>query len=111
LHVDPSIERVTKHKPVQTVMERYIQLQCLDCIETIFPYELERDVENYLASANVHKRFLGSDYESNASITGLEVCNKRLIETVLIDRCHDWSTSELRTRAFNNELLTREVSK
>ena len=105
LHVDPSIERKNKHKPIQTMLERFIQLDSLDFVERIFPYETERDIENYLATENLNKYFVGGDYEDHIStITGYKICIKRLIDITCIERLHGWSSSDLRFRVYNRQI-------
>jgi len=94
LHVDPSIERPSKNKPVQSVFERYMQLQHCAYGDEIIPYETERDLENIITSCDINIRFLGSEYIGlGKDITGFKTCD---IE--YIDRRHDWSSTELRNR-------------
>ena len=57
LHIDPSIERSYKNKPIQTVFERYIQLRPF-CDE-IIPYETEKELEYILRVNKYDRRFLG----------------------------------------------------
>jgi len=100
LHTDPSIDRPTKNRPVQSTLERFLQLQALSFVDIIIPYDTEKDLENLLATQGIHKRFLGSDYE-HRSFTGREICEKRNIEMVYVPRLHTWSSSELRERIEN----------
>lgn len=100
LHVDPSIERPDKLKPVETVFERFIRLDALQLNHikrAIFPYEYERDIENMLASFDIHKRFLGADYEGQ-KVTGEGYMTIKGIEKVFIPRYHQYSTTNLKTR-------------
>lgn len=97
LHTDPSIERPTKNRPVQTTLERYYQLMSLRFVDEVIPYDTEQDLINFLATKSIHKRFLGSDY-SFSQITGEAICHERGIELVFIPRLHSWSSSELRER-------------
>ena len=39
LQTDPTIDRPEKNKPVQTFMERYIQLSAVRYVDEIIPYE------------------------------------------------------------------------
>jgi glycerol-3-phosphate cytidylyltransferase len=98
LHVDPTVERPdTKNKPIQSVYERWKQLNAMKAVDEIVPYESEQDIVNMLATLGVNKRFIGSDYKDK-NITGEEVCIARGIEIIFIDRVHNYSSSELRKR-------------
>ena len=44
LHVDPQVERPQKNKPVQSVVERYIQLSSVEYVDEVIPYNLEKDL-------------------------------------------------------------------
>lgn len=102
LHTDPSIERPEKNKPIQTTLERFIQLDCLSAVNTIVPYDTEKDLHNFLATYKIHKRFVGSDY-AYRSFTGIELCEERGIEIIYIPRLHSWSSTEIRKRIKNAE--------
>lgn len=109
LHVDPSIEHPEKHRPIQTVYERFIQLAAvLRKTDRIVPYETEKDLERILQMMEFNQRYLGSDYGPDGynirSITGADICRERETEMIFIDRSHGFSTSELRTRIFDAEI-------
>lgn len=94
LHVDPSVERKNKNKPLQTVYERYVQLKACKYVGRIIPYETEIDLLNILSTRKIDVRFLGSDYEDKKEmITGFE-----LVPIEFIPREHTYSSSELRER-------------
>lgn len=98
LHVDPTTERPdTKNKPIQSVYERWKQLNAMKAVNEIIPYESEQDIINMCATLNLHKRFIGSDYESK-DITGIEICKERGIQIDFVKRVHNYSSSELRNR-------------
>ena len=42
LQTDPSIDRQEKNQPIQTVYERYMQLQAVKYIDEIIPYDTEQ---------------------------------------------------------------------
>ena len=44
LHIDPSIENKKKQKPLQSVVERFFQLQAVRWVNEIIPYEKETDL-------------------------------------------------------------------
>lgn len=101
LQSDPTIDRPKdKHKPVQSLFERYAQLDACRWVDSIIPYDTELDLENMLSIIDVRKRFLGEEYRGQY-IYGQEICNHRNIELVYIDRQHIYSTSNLRMRVTN----------
>ena len=99
LHTDPSIERSTKNKPIQTTFERYQQLIANKHVYQVIPYDTERDLENMLCVLPINVRFVGTDYQLNATaITGYNLCIDLDIEIIYIRRYHSYSSSELRSR-------------
>lgn len=100
LHIDPSIERFSKNKPIQTVYERYLQLAATEYVDKIVPYESEKDLLNILVTLPIHIRFLGDEYQ-NVKFTGRDLCDAEDIRIHYIKRNHDWSSSELRERLKN----------
>lgn len=102
LQTDPTIDRPNKNKPVQSVFERFAQLQACRWVDSIIPYETEKDLMNILSIADVRKRFLGEEYKGQF-IYGQDICEQRKIELVFIERKHGYSSSELRKRVLENE--------
>lgn len=101
LHVDPSIERVNKNKPVQSLFERSIILDSSKYIDKIIPYQFEDDILVMLKSLPIDVRFIGSDY-INKNFTGKQYCLEKNIEIYYNKRDHCFSTSELRKRIENS---------
>lgn len=101
LQTDPTIDRPEKNKPIQTTYERWVQLQSMKAVDLIVPYDTEKDLENILAMLDVQKRFIGSEYKG-VSIFGQDICEKRNIEIIYLDRLHSYSSSELRQRMYND---------
>jgi glycerol-3-phosphate cytidylyltransferase len=98
LHVDPSLERPHKNKPVQSVLERYWQLQAINKVEVVIPYETEQDIKRILGMVDgITHYFVGSDYKGKY-VTGEEICLAKKIRIQHISRAHDFSSSELRER-------------
>jgi len=100
LHTDPSIERTSKNRPLQSTLERYTQLEACKYVDEIIPYDTELDLYNILATRNISIRFLGSEYQ-DTEYTG-KVLN---IETYFHNRAHTYSSSELRERINNSALV------
>src|SRR5690554_7732950 len=53
LQTDPTIDRPEKNKPVQTIVERYIQLKACVFVDEIVPYAPEQDLEDILRSFKI----------------------------------------------------------
>jgi glycerol-3-phosphate cytidylyltransferase len=98
LQTDPTIDRPKeKNKPVQTVVERYAQLNALDLVDEIVPYETERDLVDILELFRIDVRFIGIEYKSK-DFTGKEECSHRGIDIHYNKRDHRFSSSGLRER-------------
>jgi len=96
LHTDPTIDRPSKNKPVQTTFERYIQLKGCKFVDEILPYDTEEDLINLLQVVQPDIRFIGEDYRGK-SFTG----NELSIPITYTTRRHNFSTSALRKRVKN----------
>ena len=97
LQTDPTIDRPEKNKPVQTVVERYLQLSAISSVDEIIPYETEDDVKDILNAIDISVRIIGSDYVGK-DFTGKEICENRNIKLHYNKRDHPFSSSELRNR-------------
>lgn len=95
LQTDPTIDRPTKNKPVQTVYERWVQLNACKFIDRIIPYTTEAELVDILNSQPINIRFIGEEYRD------LEFTGKNLpIEIHYNSRQHSFSSSELRQRVW-----------
>jgi glycerol-3-phosphate cytidylyltransferase len=90
LQTDPSIDRQEKNQPVQSVYERYMQLQAIKYIDEIIPYDTEQSLIDLLESTEIHLRFIGEDW-ADKHFTG-----KGLHEVYYTNRQHSFSSSGLR---------------
>ena len=63
LQVDPSLDRPKKNKPVQTIVERYIQLKGCKYVDEIVPYQTEEDLEDIFLSFDLDVRIIGEEYK------------------------------------------------
>ena len=97
LQVDPSIDRPEKNSPVQTIVERYTQLNAVKYVNEIIPYQTEKDLEDILNMLHIDIRILGEEYK-NKTFTGRAICAKRGIELFFNKREHRFSSSDLRNR-------------
>jgi len=103
LQSDPTIDRPdSKNKPIQTMVERYAQLNALKFVDEIVPYQTEEDVIDILELFQIDVRFLGEEYRDK-DFTGKDVCRKRDIDLHFNKRDHRFSSSDLRQRVHNAE--------
>jgi glycerol-3-phosphate cytidylyltransferase len=102
LQMDPSIDRPTKNSPVQTVVERYVQLRAVSYVDEIIPYVTEKDLEDILTMYHIDVRILGEEYREK-EFTGKDICRKRGIELYFNKRDHRFSSSDLRRRVAERE--------
>ena len=107
LQTDPTIDRPEKNKPVQTLLERYIQLNAIEYVDEIVPYQTEQDLEDILNMFPINVRILGEEYK-NGKFTGRATCTKRGIELYYNKRDHRFSSSDLRERVSNESIRVRE---
>jgi glycerol-3-phosphate cytidylyltransferase len=107
LQTDPTIDRQEKNKPVQTLLERYIQLNAIEYVDEIVPYQTEQDLEDILNMFPINVRILGEEYK-NRKFTGRDTCTKRGIELYYNKRDHRFSSSDLRERVSNESIRIRE---
>lgn len=106
LQVDPSMDRVEKNSPVQTLVERYVQLSAVKYVDEIIVYQTEKDLEDILQMYPINVRVLGEEYKEK-EFTGKDICQKRGIELYFNKRDHRFSSSDLRKRvALKESALT-----
>jgi len=67
LHIDPSIDRPQKNKPIHTVEERIFHLKSIKYIDEVISYQTERDLDNIAQTHNIDIRIVGDDYISSPS--------------------------------------------
>jgi glycerol-3-phosphate cytidylyltransferase len=103
LQIDPSIDRIEKNKPVQTIVERFVQLQAVKYVDEIIPYQTEKDLEDILQMYNIDVRIIGEEYK-HGKFTGRAICSARGIDIYYNKRDHRFSTSDLRKRVYGEEL-------
>ena len=89
LHEDPSLERVSKLKPILTLDERILILSSLNQVDEIISYKTEAELLILLKNHKIDIRFLGDDYQ-NKEFTGIELN----IPIHYLDRSHGWSTTK-----------------
>lgn len=103
LQTDPTIDRPdTKNHPIQSVVERQIQLAACRYVDEVVVYQTEQDLVDLLLILPVDVRILGVEY-AQKNFTGREECSRRGIELVYNSRDHSFSSSSLRKRVVAAE--------
>ena len=105
---DPTIDRPdVKNKPVQSIVERYVQLSAVKFIDEIIVYDTEKDLEDLLMFLPVTIRIIGEEYRDKP-FTGKNICEDRGIKIFYNSRTHRFSSSELRQRTDQSELSKKK---
>jgi glycerol-3-phosphate cytidylyltransferase len=103
LQTDPTIDRPdTKNPPIQSIVERQIQVSTNRNVDEVVVYQTEKDLEDLLLILPVDVRILGVEY-ADKDFTGKEICINRGIEIVYNGRDHSFSSSSLRKRVAEAE--------
>ena len=103
LQVDPTIDRPgVKNKPVQSIYERYVQLQGCKYVDEILVYETELDLLNLIQTQTFDIRFLSEEYK-DVDVTGKQYCIDNGINIHYHLRKHTYSSTEIRNRVYEFE--------
>ena len=103
LQTDPTIDRPdTKNKPVQSLFERFVQVQACKYVDEIIPYSTEKELVDIFLSYPINVRILGDEYE-HKNFTGRQECIDKGIKFYFNSREHSFSTTELRQRVVDAE--------
>ena len=95
LQTDPTLDRPEKNRPIQSVVERYIQLKGCTYVDEIVPYATEQDLEDVLRSFKIDVRIVGDEY-ADKQFTGRDYCEETRIHLFYNKREHRFSSSLLR---------------
>ena len=105
LQTDPTIDRPEKNKPVQSIFERWVQVEGCKYVDQIIPYATEEDLLNILRSYNWDVRIIGQEYFGK-NFTGSDLP----MEIYYNSRRHDFSTTNLRKKIENGtKTTTKEI--
>jgi glycerol-3-phosphate cytidylyltransferase len=101
LQTDPTIDRPEKNKPVQSLLERFIQVKACKYVDEIVPYSTEKELMDILTSFPIDVRIIGEEYRDK-QFTGFNLP----IAVYFNSRQHSFSTTELRQRVLqaNNKI-------
>ena len=103
LQTDPTIDRPdTKNRPIQSIVERQIQLAACRYVDEVVVYQTEQDLVDLLLILPLNVRILGVEYEGK-KFSGDEACYDRGIAIVFNGRDHSFSSSSLRKRVVAAE--------
>ena len=108
LQVDPTLDRPEKNKPIQSLIERYLQLDAVQYVDKIIPYSTEEELKTLFSSLDLDIRIIGEEYKDE-NFTGKDICLKRGIKLVYNKRDHNFSTTSLRERIYKQEYSKRFV--
>ena len=99
LQIDPTIDRPgIKNKPVQSVLERFIQVKACMYVDEIIPYATEKELMDILTSYQIDVRIIGEEYRDK-QFTGYQLP----MSVYFNSRQHSFSTTELRQRVLEIE--------
>jgi len=103
LQTNASIDRPdTKNPPIQSIVERQIQLAACRYVDEVVVYSTEQDLVDLLLILPVDVRILGVEY-ADKEFTGKSECELRSIDLVFNGRDHSFSSSSLRKRVYDSE--------
>jgi glycerol-3-phosphate cytidylyltransferase len=103
LQTDASIDRPgKKNAPIQSVVERQIQLAACRYVDEVVVYQTEQDLVDLLLILPVDVRILGVEYQEQ-DYTGKQEGVMRGIRSIFNGRDHSFSSSSLRRRVVEAE--------
>ena len=104
IQTDPSIDRKSKNTPVQSLIEREIQVTACKYVDEVLVYDTEADLLKILEETDWDIRILGDEYKDKP-FTGRE---ESLDKCYFNSRPHDFSTSELRERVASKHFSAKK---
>lgn len=102
LQNDPTLDRPEKNAPIQSIVERQIQLAAVKYVDEIVIYNTEQDLIDLLLTLPIDVRVLGDEYKSK-DFTGKDIAKKRGSKIVYNGRDHSFSSTSLRKRVYEIE--------
>jgi glycerol-3-phosphate cytidylyltransferase len=97
LQNDPTLDRPEKNAPVQSIVERQIQLAAVKYVDEIVIYNTEQDLIDLLLTLPIDVRILGDEYKTK-DFTGKDIAKQRGSKIIYNGRDHSFSSSSLRKR-------------
>jgi len=102
IQTDPTIDRISKNKPVQSIVERQLQVKACKYVDEVVVYSTEKDLEDLLKTLPIDVRILGVEYKDKP-FTGKDICSLRDIHIYYNSRDHSFSSTDLRKRVYEAE--------
>ena len=102
LQTDPTLDRDNKNAPIQSIVERQIQLSAIKYVDEIVIYNTEADLEDLLLTLPINIKVMGEEYRGK-DFTGKQICKNRGIKSIYIGRDHSFSSTSLRKRVYDIE--------
>ena len=103
LQVDPTLDRDTKNRPIQSIVERQIQLAAVKYVDEIVMYSTENELEDLFLTLPLDIRILGTEYRDK-EFTAKQICLDRNIELFYNVRDHSFSSTSLRKRIQQTQI-------
>ena len=105
LQSDPTIDRpTTKNRPVQSIVERQVQLRGCRYVDEIILYNTEEELLDILKTVRWDIRIIGQDY-SGRNFTGSALCSIEDGTLYYNKREHGFSSTSLRKRIIEDQHL------
>ena len=103
IQTDPTVDRPgTKNKPIQSIVERQLQIKACKHVDEVIVYTTEKDLDDLLKTLPINVRILGIEYKDKP-FTGKDVCLSRGIDFYYNTRDHSFSSTDLRKRVYEAE--------
>ncbi len=102
LQIDPTLDRNHKNAPIQSIVERQIQLSAIKYVDEIVIYNTEADLEDLLLTLPINIKVMGEEYRGK-DFTGKQICKNRGIKSIYNGRDHSFSSTSLRKRVYDIE--------
>jgi glycerol-3-phosphate cytidylyltransferase len=99
IQIDPSIDRPSKNKPIQSILERQIQVGACKYVDETIVYSTEEDLLLLLQTLPIDVRIVGEEYKT-IKFTGDDMPH---IELYFNKRKHSFSSSSLRQRIIDSK--------
>jgi glycerol-3-phosphate cytidylyltransferase len=107
IQTDPTLDRSYKNRPVQSIVERQIQVKACKYVDEIIIYSSEKELEDLMRTLPIDVRIMGVEY-IDKDFTGKQICQDRGIQIYFNRRDHSFSSSDLRQRVYEAEKQKRE---
>ena len=106
LHTDPTLDRLEKNKPIETLEERRIRLEGCRYVDEIVTYDTEEDLYNLLKKINPDIRFMGADWKDKPNYSRDKLPEMKVVYN---SRDHSFSSSSLRKRIYEAEKMRENL--